>query len=70
VMVFYFIFTISRITVSVGKFGYFSPFKFVDSDVMRTGYAPEPLRLAYFIGVSLVLISISIFIYRKKDILT
>jgi ABC-2 type transport system permease protein len=70
VLVFYFIFTISRITESVGKFGYFSPFKFVDNDVMRAGYAPEPWRLAYFIGISLVLIVVSIFIYRKKDILT
>lgn len=68
VLVFYFIFTLSKITESAANIGYLSPFKFVNTDVMNPAYGLDPWRLLYFIGISALLIGISYRIYNRKDI--
>jgi ABC-2 type transport system permease protein len=70
VMVLYFLYSISRITGVDGNFGYISPFKWVNVDVLQPAYTYEPLRIAAFIAATMSLIILSGFIYRKKDILT
>jgi len=70
VMIFYFIFTISRITESISKLGYLSPFRYVDMNVVSAGYRLDILRLTYFVGLSLILLLFSYRIYLRKDIYT
>jgi ABC-2 type transport system permease protein len=70
VLVFYFIFTLSKITENVSKIGYVSPFKYVRTDISNENYALDFWRMSYFLGISLVLIILSYRIYRKKDIYT
>ncbi|MCX6287767.1 MAG: ABC transporter permease subunit [Bacteroidetes bacterium] len=70
VLVFYFLFTISRLSGVNGDFGYISPFKWVNVEVLKPGYGPELWRIAVFLGLSACLVLASGFIYRKKDILT
>lgn len=65
----YFLDVLSKITPSVDKIGYFSPFKFVDTQVLRPDYGLVWWRLLYFVGLSAVLIILSIVKYRRKDIL-
>jgi len=65
----YFIDVLSKITPSLDKIGYISPFKFVDSTVLRPDYGLEWWRVLYFVGISLVLFSLTFVIYKKKDIL-
>ena len=65
----YFIDVLSRVTPSVDKIGYLSPFKFVDSGVMRPGYALADWRVIYFLGISFVLFALTFVLYKKKDIL-
>jgi len=68
VIVEYFIFTLSKITESVSKIGYASPFKFVRTDVTATGYGIDFPHLAYFVGLSIVLLALAYRNYLKKDI--
>jgi ABC-2 type transport system permease protein len=70
VLIFYFIYTISKITESVAKIGYLSPFKFVNVDVLNPEYKIDFLHLLYFIGISLILTVISFRLYNRKDIYT
>ena len=70
VMVLYFLYTISRMSGVDGAFGYISPFKWVNINVLSPSYGPEPWRMTAFIGVSALMILVSGFIYRRKDILT
>lgn len=70
VLIFYFIYTLSKITESVSKIGYLSPFKYVNLEVVSTGYHLEGWRLAYFLGITLVLIFLSLYLYKRKDIYT
>lgn len=65
----YFIDIFSRLTNSADKIGYLSPFKFVDNGVLFPDYGLTWWRLLYFLGISLVLFTLSFFIYKKKDIL-
>jgi len=65
----YFIDILSRVTPSADKFGYLSPFKFVDAGVLRPDYAIVGWRVLYFLAVSLVLITLTFVLYKKKDIL-
>ncbi len=65
----FFIDALSKVTPSADKFGYVSPFKFVDSAVLRPDYGLVGWRVLYFLGVALVLFAATFFIYRKKDIL-
>lgn len=68
VLFFYFLFTISKITESVSKIGYVSPFKYVRTDISSENYMLDFWRLIYFLGISFLLILLSYRIYRRKDI--
>jgi len=70
VLVLYFLYTISRMSGVDGTFGYISPFKWVNVDVLSPSYGVEPLRLIVFAGMSAILILVSAALYRRKDILT
>ncbi len=65
----YFLDVLSKITPSADKIGYISPFKFVDTQILRPDYGLAWWRLLYFLGLSTVLIILAITKYRKKDIL-
>jgi len=65
----YFIDIISKVTATADKIGYISPFKFIDSGVLRPDYGLAWWRVLYFLGISLVLFTLTFFIYKKKDIL-
>jgi len=65
----YFIDALSKVTASADKIGYLSPFKFLDSGVLRPDYRLTLWRLIYFLGISLILFALTFFIYKKKDIL-
>jgi ABC-2 type transport system permease protein len=70
VLIFYFIYTISKITVSIEKIGYLSPFRYVDMNVINPSYKLGLWHLAYFICISLILFWLAFRIYLKKDIYT
>lgn len=70
VMVLYFLYTISRMSGIDGTFGYISPFKWVNLDVLSPGYGIELSRLAAFLGATVLVVIAAGFIYRRKDILT
>jgi ABC-2 type transport system permease protein len=65
----YFVDVLSKATKSADKIGYLSPFKYVDSRVLLPDYGLIWWRVAYFLGISFVLIILSFTIYKKKDIL-
>ncbi|MCE5346201.1 MAG: ABC transporter permease [Bacteroidales bacterium] len=68
VLIFYFIYTLSKITESASKIGYLSPFKYVNINAISPGYRLEPWHLLYFAVFSLLLIVISYRLYIRKDI--
>lgn len=68
VLVFYFIYTISKISQDVSFLGYVSPFRYVGVDVLSSSYRLDPWHLVYFLGLTLFLGIISWRIYRRKDI--
>lgn len=70
VLVCYFIYSISRMSGVTGNFGYLSPFKFVNIDVMSHSYSVEFWRVAYFVFLVIILSVLSFFLFRRKDILT
>jgi ABC-2 type transport system permease protein len=70
VLVLYFLYTISRMSGVNGEFGYMSPFKWVNIDVLSPSYGLEFSRTFAFLGIAVLLILASGFIYRRKDILT
>jgi ABC-2 type transport system permease protein len=70
VLIFYFIYTLSKITESAAKIGYLSPFKFVNVDAINPAYKLGLWNLLYFTGISLLLIGISHRLYSRKDIYT
>ncbi len=65
----YFLDAASKITPKLDKIGYLSPFKYVDSSVLSPDYGLMWWRLLYFLGISLLLFTLTFFIYKKKDIL-
>src|SRR5665647_2107478 len=70
VLIFYFIYSISKITESAAKIGYLSPFRFANVDATNPNYTINIWHLAYFIGISLILTGLSYRIYKRKDIYT
>jgi ABC-2 type transport system permease protein len=70
VLIFYFIYTISKITESASKIGYLSPFWFASTDAINPAYTIDLWHLAYFIGISLLLTGLSFRFYKRKDIYT
>jgi ABC-type transport system involved in multi-copper enzyme maturation permease subunit len=70
VLIFYFIFTISKITPGISKIGYLSPFRYANVDAINPSYTLNLWNLAYFIGLSFLLTTISYKLYNRKDIYT
>jgi ABC-2 type transport system permease protein len=70
VMILYFLYSISRITGVNGAFGYISPFKWVNVEVLSPSYSLELIRVIAFSGITSILIILSGLIYKRKDILT
>jgi ABC-2 type transport system permease protein len=70
VLIFYFIFTLSKITPGISKIGYLSPFRYVNTDAINPAYSLSAWNLAYFIGLSMLLTVVSYRLYLRRDILT
>lgn len=70
VLIFYFIFTLSKITEGASKIGYLSPFRYADTDAINPAYTIDFWHLLYFIGITLLLTGISYRLYIRKDIYT
>jgi ABC-2 type transport system permease protein len=70
VMVMYFVYTISRMSGIDGSFGYISPFKWVNINVLSPGFGFDLMRVAAFLGTSVLLVFLAGTAYRRKDILT
>ena len=68
VLIFYFIYSLSKITESAAKIGFLSPFKYVNVDVINPAYKLDICNLSYFIGISLLLTGLSYRLYKRKDI--
>jgi ABC-2 type transport system permease protein len=70
VLVFYFVFTLSKITESAEEIGYLSPFKYVNMDAINPAYELGLWNLLYFVGISLSLVALAHRLYARKDIYT
>jgi ABC-2 type transport system permease protein len=70
VLVFYFVYTLSKITEGAEKIGYLSPFKYVRMDAINPAYKLDLGHLLYFVGISLLLVALSHRLYVRKDIYT
>jgi ABC-2 type transport system permease protein len=70
VLILYFIFTLSKITESISKIGYLSPFRYVNTDAINPNYTIDLWHLLYFIGISVFLTGLSYRLYIRKDIYT
>jgi ABC-2 type transport system permease protein len=70
VLIFYFVFSLSKITESGSTIGYLSPFKYVDVEVSNPAYGLSFWRLLFFIGISGIFLLFSYLIYKRKDIYT
>jgi ABC-2 type transport system permease protein len=70
VLIFYFIYTLSKITEGASKLGYLSPFRFANVDAINPAYSIDYWHLSYFIGLTLLLTVLSYRIYSRKDIYT
>ena len=70
VLIFYFIYSLSKITESAAKIGFLSPFKYVNVDVINPAYRLDVINLCFFIGTSLLLTTLSFILYRRRDIYT
>ena len=70
VLIMYFIYTLSKITEGASKLGYLSPFRYVDLEVTSPGYRLVSGDLAYFLGISLILLAVSFRLYSRRDIYT
>ena len=70
VLIFYFIYTLSKIAEGAAGIGYLSPFKYVNLDVINAAYGIDLWHLLYFLGISLFLTGLSYLLYKRKDIYT
>jgi ABC-2 type transport system permease protein len=70
VLVFYFIYTISKITDSAKILGYLSPFKYVNVNATDPAYTLGFWHLVYFLGISVLLTGLAFRLYKHKDIYT
>lgn len=68
VLIFYFIYTISKISGDIPVLGYISPFRYVDLNVVDSSYNLNPVNFIYFAGISLILLAISWRLYQKREI--
>jgi len=69
-LAFYFIDFAAKITKDYDAVGWVSPFKWVNVDITRPGYALDWWRLAAFAGLIVACAASSIIVYRRKDVLT
>jgi len=58
-----------RITDKVQFLLYLTPFKYIDIEVLKADYGLEVWRILVLVSASAVLVLMSVFFYRKKDIL-
>jgi ABC-2 type transport system permease protein len=70
VLILYFIQTLSKITESVAKLGYLSPFTYVNLDVINPSYKLDLVNVLYFAGISLLFVMLSYRLYSRRDIYT
>ncbi len=70
VLIFYFIYNLSKITQGASKLGYLSPFKFVNTEAANPAYHLDFGNLLYFAGITLLLTGLSYRFYNRKDIYT
>jgi ABC-2 type transport system permease protein len=70
VLILYFVYTLSKITESASRLGYLSPFKYVDLNVLSADYRIDPGYLAYFLGLSVLMLAISYGLFQRRDIYT
>jgi ABC-2 type transport system permease protein len=70
VLVFYFVYTLSKITEGAEKIGYLSPFKYARMDAINPSYTLDLWHLLYFVGISVLLVGLSYRLYTRKDIYT
>lgn len=68
VLIFYFVYTLSKITESASKIGYLSPFKYASMDAINPAYKLDLWHVLYFAGISLLLTGLSYRLYTRKDI--
>jgi ABC-2 type transport system permease protein len=68
VLILYFTHTLSKITDSLSKLGYISPFKYVNVDTLNPEYRIEFRNMLYFTAVSLLLTFLSYRLYKRKDV--
>ena len=68
VLILYFVYTISNITPDLSWIGYVSPYKFINLDVLNSGYRLEPVSIVYFLTFTSLLLGSSRIIYVRKDI--
>ncbi|MFN8239435.1 MAG: ABC transporter permease subunit [Bacteroidales bacterium] len=68
VLVFYFIYTISKIAPGYSSLGYISPFRYAGLDLTSLGSGFKTWNLLYFLFVTILLVTLSWRIYRRKDI--
>ncbi len=66
----FFLDMISRFAKSADWIGWVSPFKFMDSEVLRPDYGLMWWRVLYFVGLTLGLWVLSFVLYKRKDILS
>lgn len=69
VLIFYFIYTLSKITEGASKIGFVSPFRYADTNAIDPAYTVNGWYLSYFIIITLLLTGSSYFLYKRKDIL-
>lgn len=68
VLIFYFIYTLSKITEGISKLGYLSPFHYVNLNVVSPGYKLELWNIIFFLGLSFLLVLFSYRRYLRRDI--
>jgi ABC-2 type transport system permease protein len=68
VLFLYFIHTVSKITESSFRIGVISPFKYVNMEVTRPDYGLEIWNVIYFVGLTLILTTVSYKLFCRKDI--
>ena len=70
VLIFYFIYTLSKITEGIATIGYLSPFRYADTNATDPAYTIDFWYLLYFIGITLLLTGLAYRLYKRKDIYT
>lgn len=70
VLIFYFVFTLSKITEGASLLSYLSPFKYADVNAINPLYRLDPWNITYFVGFTVLFTGLAYRFYIRKDILT